>query len=80
MNKHKHLIHLSLLVGFFVMTASVVAGQFTAPAGQFNTANSPFNSPFKTSASQSDAAGSPSSAATGQGNQPASPFKTTKPG
>src|SRR5207249_7113258 len=44
MSKHRHLPHLSLIVGFLMMTAS-------AAARQSNTAGSPFNTgagPFKT--------------------------------
>src|SRR6266581_3595985 len=68
MNKHRHLPHLSLLVGFLMMTATAAARQ-SAAAGQSNTAGSPFNTtfgPFNT-------ASSPFSATAGQ-------IKTAKPG
>src|SRR5262245_13363970 len=72
MTKHRHLSHLSLLVGFLVMAASAAGGQITAPAGQVNMAGSPFNSPFNTTAS-------PVNSQAGQVNAPA-PFKMAKPG
>src|SRR5262249_47227613 len=60
MSKHRHLPHLSLLVGLLVTTASAAPGQSTAAAGQStaaagqsntaagqsNTSGSPFSSPF----------------------------------
>src|SRR5439155_758542 len=75
MNKHRHLPHLSLLVGFLMMTATAAARQ-SAAAGQSNTAGSPFNTtfgPFNTTSSPFNTASSPFSATAGQ-------IKTAKPG
>src|SRR5436309_9814211 len=74
MNKHRHLPHLSLLVGFLMMTATAAARQ--SAAGQSNTAGSPFNTtfgPFNTTSSPFNTASSPFSATAGQ-------IKTAKPG
>src|SRR5439155_17656957 len=75
MNKHRHLPHLSLLVGFLMMTATAAARQ-SAAAGQSNTAGSPFNTtfgPFNTTSSPFNPASSPFSATAGQ-------IKTATPG
>src|SRR5437899_8939997 len=75
MNKHRHLPHLSLLVGFLMMTATAAARQ-SAAAGQSNTAGSPFNTtfgPFNTTSSPFNTASSAFSATAGQ-------IKTAKPG
>src|SRR3989475_6478449 len=75
MSKHRHLPHLSLIVGFLMMTASAAARQSTAAAGQSNTAGSPFNTtfgPFNTGAGPFNTTSSPFTAAAGQ-------IKTAKP-
>src|SRR5207247_240287 len=75
MNKHRHLPHLSLLVGFLMMTATAAARQ-SAAAGQSNTAGSPFNTtfgPFNTPSSPFNTTSSPFTAGAGQ-------IKTVKPG
>src|SRR5690349_11931437 len=86
MNRKKDLVRsrwtkpsLALIAGFLMMAATAAAGQITAPASQANTtnspfANSPFNSPFNSTAA------SPNTPAAGQSNTAASPFKSTKPG
>src|SRR5947209_15146352 len=74
MNKHRHLPHLSLLVGFLMMTATAAARQ-SAAAGQSNTAGSPFNTtfgPFNTGAGPFNTTSSPFTAGAGQ-------IKTAKP-
>src|SRR5262249_19838616 len=69
MNKHRHLPHLVMLVGFLAMTASAVARQSNIAGSPFNTPASPSNttdSPFKSPASPSSPA--------------ATRIETTKPG
>ena len=82
MSKHRHLPHLSLIVGFLMMTASAAARQSTG-TGQSNTAGSPFNTtfgpfntgagPFNTTSSPFNTTSSPFTAGAGQ-------IKTVKPG
>src|SRR4029434_9083496 len=77
MSKHRHLPHLSMLVGFLAMTASAVARQSNTATGPFN---SPFNSPFSAAAGQVNTATSPFKTTAGQVNTPSGQIKTDKPG
>src|SRR5207249_4825970 len=43
MSKHRHLPHLSLIVGFLMMTASAAARQSNTAGNPFNTGAGPFN-------------------------------------
>src|SRR5262249_19706936 len=77
MNKHRHL---SLVVGFLMMTATAAARQSGAAAGQSNTTASPSNttkSPISTPGSPFNTTGSPFSTPNGPSNTPVSPFGTT---
>src|SRR5262245_34945568 len=80
MNKHRHLPHLSMLVGFLVMTASAAASQSSTAAGQSNTVSGPSNtgsSPFNTSSSPFNTSSSPFNTGSGPFNTSSRPFSTT---
>src|SRR5262245_25222780 len=80
MNKHRHLPHLSMLVGFLVMTASAAASQSSTAAGQSNTSSGPSNTgsgPFNTIASLFNTGSVPFNTSSSPFNTSSSPFSTT---